>query len=243
VGEPAQRRDFSDSVAVAGARRLGHINRVAAVAFTIGGSLFALGAAFAQLGVGSLETVNITYLVGGFFFSLGGYTSIVLVNMAQVAPGTARRMRWWSFQPHHLGWLSAVVLFVGTLLFAVSLVAAFASGLTPRQSNGWIWFPDILGCLCFLVSGHLALLDVCGGRIGVRAHQIDWWVVAVNQIGSVLFFLAGLAAFTRPATSRAVDIGLVNWGTFAGAVCFAFGGLIQVFDKPTPTRTAVQQTS
>ena len=228
---------------VRGAKRLSHINRVAAVAFTIGGSLFALGAAFAQFGVGSLELVNITYLVGGFFFSLGGYTSILLVvNMTQAALGTTRagRMRWWSFQPDHLGWLSAVVLFVGTLLFAVSLVAAFASGLTPRQSNGWIWFPDILGCICFLVSGHLALLDVCDGHIGVRAHQVDWWVVAVNQIGSVLFFLAGLAAFTRPATSRAVDIGLVNWGTFAGAVCFAVGGLIQVFDKPTPTRTAVQ---
>ena len=228
---------------VRGAKRLSHINRVAAVAFTIGGSLFALGAAFAQFGVGSLELVNITYLVGGFFFSLGGYTSILLVaNMSQAAPGTTRagRMRWWSFEPDHLGWLSAVVLFIGTLLFAVSLVAAFASGLTPRQSNGWIWFPDILGCICFLVSGHLALLDVCDGRIGVRAHQIDWWVVAVNQFGSVLFFLAGLAAFTRPATSRAVDIGLVNWGTLAGAVCFAFGGLIQVFDKPTPTRTAVQ---
>ena len=237
------RQDIADSVEVAGARRLGRINRVAAVAFTIGGSLFALGAAFAQFGVGSLELVNITYLVGGFFFSLGGYTSILLVvNISQDQRGAAKadRMRWWSFQPHHLGWLSAVVLFVGTLLFAVSLVAAFASGLTPRQSNGWIWFPDILGCICFLASGHLALLDVCDGRIGVRAHQVDWWVVAVNQFGSVLFFLAGLAAFTRPATSSAVDIGLVNWGTLAGAVCFAVGGLIQVFDKPTPTRTAVQ---
>jgi hypothetical protein len=236
------RQDIADSVEVAGARRLGRINRVAAVAFTIGGSLFALGAAFAQFGVGSLELVNITYLVGGFFFSLGGYTSILLVDISQDQRGAAKadRMRWWSFQPHHLGWLSAVVLFVGTLLFAVSLVAAFASGLTPRQSNGWIWFPDILGCICFLASGHLALLDVCDGRIGVRAHQVDWWVVAVNQFGSVLFFLAGLAAFTRPATSSAVDIGLVNWGTLAGAVCFAVGGLIQVFDKPTPTRTAVQ---
>ena len=238
------RQDLADSVERARARRLSRINRVAAVAFTIGGSLFALGAALAQSGAGSLEEVNITYLVGGFFFSLGGYTSILLgVNLTQGEPGTTtgERMRWWTFQPRHLGWLSAVVLFVGTLLFAVSLVAAFASGLTPRQSNGWIWFPDILGCLCFLVSGHLALLDVCGGRIGVRAHQLDWWVVAVNQVGSVLFFLAGLAAFTRPATSRAVDIGLVNWGTLAGAVCFAGGGLIQVFDKPTPTRTAVQQ--
>lgn len=236
------RQDVAESVERAGVKRLGHVNLVAAVAFLLGGSLFALGAVLAQLGVGSLEAVNIVYLVGGFFFSLGGYTSILLVvNITQEQHGTtdAERMRWWSFQPHNLGWLSACVLFVGTLLFAVSLVAAFASGLTPRQSNGWIWLPDILGCLCFLVSGHLALLDVCDGRIGVRAHQIDWWVVAVNQIGSILFFGAGLAAFTRPATSRAVDIGLVNWGTFAGAVCFAFGGLIQAFDKPTPTRTAV----
>ena len=67
-------------------------------------------------------------------------------------------------------------------------------------------------------------------------------MVAVNQLGSVLFFLAGLAAFTRPATAQAVDIGLVNWGTFAGAVCFAVGGLIQAFDTPTPTRTVVQHT-
>ena len=128
-------------------------------------------------------------------------------------------------------------------MFAVSLVAAFAEGLTPRQSNGWIWLPDILGCVCFLVSGHLAMLDVCDGHIGVRVHELGWWVVAVNQFGSILFFLAGIAAFTRPATSTAVDIGLVNWGTFAGAVCFAIGGAIQVFDKPTPTRTVVQHTS
>ena len=101
-----------------------------------------------------------------------------------------------------LGWRSAVVLFVGTLLFAVSLVAAFAKGLTPRQSNGWIWLPDILGCVCFLVSGHLAMLDVGDGRVRVRARLLSWWIVAVNQFGSVLFFLAGIAAFTRPATSR-----------------------------------------
>ena len=50
--------------------RLIRINLVAAVAFTIGGSLFALGAFFAQNGVGTLTTVNITYLVGGFFSAL-----------------------------------------------------------------------------------------------------------------------------------------------------------------------------
>lgn len=191
-------------------------NLAAAVSFVIGGSLFALGAVFAQLEVGSLVTVNVTYLVGGVFFSLGGYVSILL------APPHQRQRR------------SAVVLFVGTLLFAVSLVAAFAAGLTPRQSNGWIWLPDISGCLCFLVSGHLAMLQVGAGRIRVRPRVLGWWVVAVNQLGSILFFLAGLAAFTRPATSHELDVGLVNWGTFAGALCFAAGGLIQAFDTPTP---------
>jgi hypothetical protein len=79
------------------------------------------------------------------------------------------------------------------------------------------------------------------GHIRVRPGVTGWWVVAVNQLGSILFFLAGIAAFTRPATSSAVDIGLVNWGTFAGAVCFAVGGVIQAFQTPTPKRTVVLQ--
>jgi hypothetical protein len=79
------------------------------------------------------------------------------------------------------------------------------------------------------------MLEVGAGRIRIRPRVVDWWVVAVNQLGSILFFLAGVAAFTRPATSEAVDIGLVNWGTFAGAVCFAVGGVIQAFATPTPT--------
>lgn len=224
--------------------RLVRINRVAAVAFTIGGSLFALGALLAQAGVHPLETINITYLVGGCFFSLGGYTSILLVgnDTQDGRRATDARMRWWSYQPRSRDWSSAFVLFVGTLLFAVSLVAAFAEGLTPRQSNGWIWLPDILGCICFLASGHLAMLEVGAGHVVVRLHEIGWWVVAVNQLGSILFFLAGLAAFTRPATDSAIDAGLVNWGTFAGAALFAVGGVIQVFDSPTSTRTVGQHT-
>ena len=231
--------------ATAESARLTTINSVAAVAFTFGGSLFAVGAVLAQLGEVALLTVNITYLVGGLFFSMGGYASVLLAvnGSARDDDPTDAGIRWWGYQPKRRDWLSAAVLFVGTLLFAVSLVAAFAEGLTPRQSDGWIWFPDILGCICFLVSGHLAMLEVGGGHVGVHVHALSWWVVAVNQLGSVLFFLAGLAAFVRPATSTALDAGLVNWGTFAGAVCFAIGGAVQLFDTPTTTRTVVQHTS
>jgi hypothetical protein len=238
----AMRHRSADPVGQVTTGRLVMINLVAAVAFALGGSLFALGALFAQLGVGSLVTVNTTYLVGGFFFSVGGYVSILLVVNTERERGrrsAAESTRWWGYQPHRRGWLSAFVLFIGTLLFAISLVAAFAEGLTPRQSNGWIWFPDILGCVCFLVSGHLAMLEVGAGHVVMRVHELAWWVVAINQLGSLLFFLAGIAAFTRPATSRTLDAGLVNWGTFAGALCFAIGGITQIFDRPTSTRTVV----
>ena len=89
--------------ATAEAARLTTINSVAAVAFTLGGSLFALGAVLAQLGEVALLTVNITYLVGGFFFSLGGYTSILLVVNAssdQRHGAHAGSLRWWGSQPH-----------------------------------------------------------------------------------------------------------------------------------------------
>src|SRR4051812_19040944 len=96
------RRQANEPSAQAMTPRLVTINFVAAVAFFFGGSLFALGAAFAQLGVGTVEAVDITYLVGGFFFSLGGYTSILLVINAD-RDGSQRDeeepIRWWSYQP------------------------------------------------------------------------------------------------------------------------------------------------
>ena len=55
-----------------------------------------------------------------------------------------------------------------------------------------------------------------------------------NRRLGVTVLIAGLAAFTRPATSHSLDVALVNWGTFAGAVCFAIGGVIQAFDTPAP---------
>lgn len=225
------------------AQRLARLNLIAAISFMIGGSLFCLGAYFAEAEV-ALRTVNTTYLVGGVFFSLGGYVSVLQATNTPTDidehGSLSSKWRWWRDLRDHLGWSSAVVLFVGTLFFAVSLVAAFAVNLTPRQYNGWIWFPDITGCICFLISGHLALLEVGHGHIGVRIRELGWWIVAVNQLGSVLFLLAGLAAFLRPATSTVVNEGLVNWGTFAGAACFVFAGLLQIFDRPAAAPKVVE---
>ena len=59
------------------ARRLRALNWIAAVAFTIGGSLFAAGAAVAQLGSGADLTPACIYFAGGVFFNTGGYTALL----------------------------------------------------------------------------------------------------------------------------------------------------------------------
>jgi hypothetical protein len=208
-------------------------NWVAAVAFTVGGSLFALGAVVAQLGSGDATTAASIYFAGGLFFNTGGYASLLLAINAQ----GAERWRWWSYEPHRLDWLSAFVLFVGTLAFGISLLDSFLDGLTTQEENRLIWSPEVIGCVFFLISGHLAMREICGRfRPCVRSGERGWWIVAINQFGSILFMVSALAAFIRPETSSEINVAVANWGTLAGALCFAIGGVLQAFDRPATAR-------
>lgn len=92
------------------ARRLRRVNWVAAGAFTVGGSLFALGAAVAQFGSGDAATAASIYFAGGLFFSAGAYASLVGAINAPRSVGVggtlaAERWRWWSYMPERIDWL------------------------------------------------------------------------------------------------------------------------------------------
>jgi hypothetical protein len=206
-------------------RRSALINAVAATAFLIGGSLFALGAALAQAGVDPTACATI-YLIGGALFSSGGYASVV-----QVA-GEPRLQR-----------PSAFVLFAGTLFFAINLVDSFIDGLSPRAEDRLVWSPDMVGCALFLVSGHLAMVGIGGGWRFWRRRDLGWWIVAVNQLGSVLFMVSAVASFIRPSSGDALATGIANWGTLAGALCFAIAGLMQEFEHPLGPRRHRDQVS
>ena len=219
----------ADSAALTVGRDLRRANWVAAIAFTIGGSLFALGAAVAQLGSGDASTAASIYFAGGLFFNTGGYASLLLA----INTPSPERWRWWSYEPHRLEWLSAFVLFVGTLAFGISLFDSFLDGLTTQEENRLIWSPEVIGCVFFLISGHLAMRAICGRfRPCVRWHDLGWWIVAINQLGSILFMVSALAAFIRPETSSEINVDIANWGTLTGALCFAIGGVMQALDRP-----------
>ena len=55
------------------------------------------------------------------------------------------------------------MLFAGTLAFAVSLIDAFLQGLSLHQVNRLIWVPETIGCILFLISGHLSMVEICHG--------------------------------------------------------------------------------
>ncbi|HET7484617.1 MAG TPA: hypothetical protein VFJ64_04500 [Solirubrobacterales bacterium] len=220
-------------------RRLRRANAIAATAFLVGGSLFAIGAALAQAGVDVTVCASV-YLVGGAFFSTGGYTSVLQV-VNEPARGWDRaaaegRWRWWSREPRRLQWLSAVVLFVGTLVFAINLVDSFIQELSPAETDRLVWSPDMVGCALFLVSGHLAMVGIGGGRRFWRRRDLGWWIVAVNQLGSILFMVSAVASFVRPSTGDALATDIANWGTLTGALCFAVAGLMQEFEHPLGPR-------
>jgi len=195
-----------------GARRL---NAISATAFVIGGSLFALGAALAQGDIGGPRLAAGVYLAGGVFFSTGGGAGVRLAR--------GRRP---------LEQLSALVLFVGTLIFAINLVDSFLGDLSPAQVDRLVWSPDMVGCALFLVSGHLAMVQISGTWLPCwRPRRRDWWIVAVNQLGSLLFMVAAVASFVR-ADGDMIAIGIANWGTLTGALCFAIAGVVQEFEHP-----------
>ncbi len=221
------------------ARRLRRVNWVTAAAFTAGGSLFALGAAVAQFGSGDATTAASIYFAGGLFFSTGAYASLVgAVNAPRTVgasgPVDGERWRWWSYEPGRIDWLSTFVLFAGTLAFAISLIHSFLNGLTTQQVNRLIWAPEVIGCTLFLISGHLGMAEICHRFPPcLRRRDLGWSIVAINQVGSIIFMISALAAFVRPVTSSEVNVDVANWGTLIGALCFAIGGVMQAFDRPT----------
>jgi hypothetical protein len=210
-------------------------NRVAAGAFLVGGSLFAIGAVLAQADVGDPHVAAVVYLVGGVFFSTGGYASVLLAINAphRRRDGTwaGERWRWWAREPRNYDYLAAAVLFAGTLVFGVNLVDSLLGDLTPAQQDRLIWNPDIIGCSLFLIAGFLAMVDISGSWLRLRGEGLGWWVVFVNQVGSVLFMVAGVASFVR-ADGDMIAVGIANWGTFGGALCFAVAGVMQFYEPP-----------
>jgi hypothetical protein len=178
------------------------------VLFAIGSACFLVGPfpGFVEL-VGS-RVDGIVFFVGSIFF-----TSAAALQCVESGP---RRIDRWS---------SAVQL-AGTIFFNVSTFRALQSGLDATEYDRLVWSPDAFGSICFLVSGYLAYVAVCGGLTRRPRRTLDWWIAAINLLGCVAFGISAVAGYVVPSTGDTLDLARANAGTAVGALCFLIGAVL-----------------
>jgi hypothetical protein len=202
-----------------------------AVLFMVGSSLFAIGSfpPYSQLVDG--RVVGITFVVGSLFFTSAGYSAFVQVINDDAAD--AQRTRLWAWSPRGALWWAAIVQLVGTLLFNVNTIDAMITTFTVEETNRLVWGPDFFGSIAFLVASHVAWVHLGGGRFWfTETDDPDWWSSMLNYLGSVFFMASAIASFTLTTTGEALNIAVVNTGTFLGALCFLVGAYVLLPSSP-----------
>lgn len=199
------------------------------------GVLFAIGSlcfltaplpAFVRL-VGE-QADSAVFFVGSLFFtSAGALQWLETINAdAGPGPGQERRIRLLSWEPRRLDWWSSGVQLIGTLFFNVTTLRALTIAVTSPSYNQHVWRPDLLGSICFLLSGYLAYIEVTGGLLRWPQRTLEGGIVGVNLLGCVCFMVAGVAAYVTPSTGDALNVTVVNVGTSLGALGFLIGALL-----------------
>jgi hypothetical protein len=195
----------------------------------LGATLFAVGSfpLYSQVVPGTL--VGATFVVGAVFFTSAAYSQFLeTVNTTAAGEGytAPSAFGYWAWQPHRLFWWAAIVQLAGTLFFNVSTIAAMADSFSTSEENHLVWAPDMFGSFAFITASQLAWRATCGRQWCVRRDDADWWIAALNYVGSIFFLFAAIASFTLPTTGDLLNIAIVNVGTFIGAVCFFVGAYL-----------------
>lgn len=190
--------------------------------FMVGSALFAIGSFPLYGQVVSTTVVGPTFFVGSIFFTAaatGQFRQAVVMRRRVEAGPDGRSAR----RTVVVVWWAGFVQFLGTLWFNISTGHATIANLDVAQTDRLVWAPDMYGSVAFLVASLLGWIAVCGPRWCRRSDDPEWWMAALNGLGSVLFMLSAIAALVLPTTGEVVNLAVVNSATAAGALCFLAG--------------------
>jgi len=210
------------------------------------GVLFALGSACFLVGPfpGFVELVGsaadgMVFFVGSIFFTSAAALQWLETINADPGPAASReRLRLLAFEPHRIDWWSSGVQLVGTVFFNVNTFRALQEGLDANAYDRLVWAPDAIGSACFLVSGYLAYVEVCGGFLWTRHRTLEWRIAAVNLLGCVAFGISAVAAYWVPSEGSVLDLAAANVFTAFGGLCFLVGAVLLLPESAAERRVA-----
>ena len=207
------------------------------VLFAIGATLFALGSAPGYRTAVGNGADSLTFFTGSLFFTSAAFLQYLeTANTRRTPAGVSahNRVRIFTWEPGRLYWWASVVQFAGTLFFNISTFNAMYASLPAAQADRMVWRPDIHGSTCFLIAALMAWIESGHSILSWRPRSISWWITALNLLGSFAFGVSALASFVVPTSGNAVNVMLLNLGTFIGAVCF-FAGAVLLLPERTLT--------
>lgn len=194
----------------------GDLSRRAGLLFIVGSTGFALGSLPLFFLNVPAQVVGVTFFIGSIFFTSAGVT-----QLQDETRGFERLI-----QTDSKVWWALVVQLTGMLFFNVNTFRAAFVSVPTDEVNRLIWAPDFFGSIAFLIASHVAWLVACRRLWCVNKESADWWMAALNYVGSIFFMLSALGAYTLETTGDVVNITWVNIGTFIGAVCFLLGAYL-----------------
>jgi hypothetical protein len=182
------------------------------VLFAIGSTCFFLGPfpGFIQL-VGSAADGTV-FFVGSIFFTLAA-----LLQLLQLTSG-----------PGRTDWWSALIQFVGTIFFNVNTFRAMQDSFGTSDVDRLVWAPELVGSICFLISGLIAYIEVRDGGLFSAKRTRDWKIATVNFAGCILFGISAIAGYIVPKTGDVLDLAAANVTTSLGALCFLVGAVLLI---------------
>jgi len=195
--------------------------------FMIGSALFVAGSVMLLClsEYVSTFTSNLTYFIGSLFFTSAAYGQFLQAINANIAllPRAREKQkswRWWARGLRSPGFLSAASQFIGTILFNFNTFDVFYHYRHPIGEHLFVWVPNMVGSILFLVSSFFAWIEIYHDGYVKRFVSVTWWIVWLNITGSVFFQLSAIYGYIDPFTGSVPNGDLSIAFTLWGAVCF-----------------------
>ncbi|MAJ82034.1 MAG: hypothetical protein CMF41_03870 [Legionellales bacterium] len=175
-----------------------HYNNIsfwASLFFIFGSLLFSLGALFSML---EFEmSIGLVYFYGSIFFTIGAYLQF-LETINRIDCSHSKYIYLFRFLPYSTSYISTLSQLCGAILFNFNTWFSMTNFSNLYSKNAYIWSPDFIGSLLFMVSAIFLLLESYHEKIKIRPSYLPWWIIWVNFWGCVMFLFSSFFSIYLP---------------------------------------------